>query len=631
MNRKVLLVEPNYNNKYPPMGLMKLATYYRMVGDDVRFYKGDMRSLAVELICEDLINHLSITFPETYWKDHYLTLFNFIKLGKYAILENDDIFKNEDVFEALKEYRLRYKNKEYFTNPRFDKVGITTLFTFYWDKTIDTINFAKKLCKSEADVMVGGIMSSLLADEVYQATGIKPFVGLLNHPGDIDKGNELIIDELPLDYSILDEIDYVYPANNAYFAYMTRGCVNNCKFCAVPKLEPQYCDYINLKQKIEYTNMHFGAKKDLLLLDNNVLASKCYDKIIDEIKECGFGVGATYSAPNEYEITINNLRVSYNDRAYIRKAVKIYREIIDKLKDETEKTEFYLKLEEAHCLYHYTASKQAIFELDEYVRPLYEKTHKPSKRKRIVDFNQGIDSRLITESNMTKLAEVNIYPLRIAFDHWKLKDIYEKSIRTAVKSGIKNLSNYLLYNFEDKPEELYYRLRMNVDLCEELGASIYSFPMKYHPINDKDFFMNRDYIGKYWNRKFIRAVQAVLNSTKGKIGRGVDFFEEAFGRDVDEFMKILWMPETFIIYRRMYDEDLRTRLAERYTKHSKNDCNLANEWWEKFSSLPSEKLIRAKQIISLNKFKEGAFLCEDEDILEVLHYYQISRDDVKIL
>ena len=587
--------------------------------------------MAVELICEDLINHLSITFPETYWKDHYLTLFNFIKLGKYAILENDDIFKNEDVFEALKEYRLRYKNKEYFTNPRFDKVGITTLFTFYWDKTIDTINFAKKLCKSEADVMVGGIMSSLLADEVYQATGIKPFVGLLNHPGDIDKGNELIIDELPLDYSILDEIDYVYPANNAYFAYMTRGCVNNCKFCAVPKLEPQYCDYINLKQKIEYTNMHFGAKKDLLLLDNNVLASKCYDKIIDEIKECGFGVGATYSAPNEYEITINNLRVSYNDRAYIRKAVKIYREIIDKLKDETEKTEFYLKLEEAHCLYHYTASKQAIFELDEYVRPLYEKTHKPSKRKRIVDFNQGIDSRLITESNMTKLAEVNIYPLRIAFDHWKLKDIYEKSIRTAVKSGIKNLSNYLLYNFEDKPEELYYRLRMNVDLCEELGASIYSFPMKYHPINDKDFFMNRDYIGKYWNRKFIRAVQAVLNSTKGKIGRGVDFFEEAFGRDVDEFMKILWMPETFIIYRRMYDEDLRTRLAERYTKHSKNDCNLANEWWEKFSSLPSEKLIRAKQIISLNKFKEGAFLCEDEDILEVLHYYQISRDDVKIL
>ena len=630
MNRKVLLIEPNYNNKYPPMGLMKLATYYRMVGDDVRFYKGDMRLLAVELICEDLINHLSITFPETYWRDYYLILFDFIKLGKYAIIENDDIFKNEDVFDALKEYRLRYKNKEYFTNPRFDKVGITTLFTFYWDKTIDTINFAKKLCKSEADVMVGGIMYSLLADEVYQATGIKPFVGLLNHPGDIDEGNELIIDELPLDYSILEEIDYVYPANNAYFAYMTRGCVNKCKFCAVPKLEPQYCDYINLKNRIEFTKKRFGEQRDLLLLDNNVLASKCYDQIIDEIKECGFGVGATYSTPNEYEITINNLKDSYNDRAYIRKAVKIYREIIEKLKDETEKAELYTKLEASHCLYHYTASKKSILELDNYVRPLYEKTHRISKRKRIVDFNQGIDSRLITEENMTKLAEVNIYPLRIAFDHWELKDTYEKAVRTAVKSGIKSLSNYLLYNYEDKPEELYYRLRMNVDLCEELGASIYSFPMKYHPINDKEFFMNRDYIGKHWNRKFIRAVQAVLNSTKGKIGRGVDFFEEAFGRDVDEFMKILWMPETFIIYRRIFDKTLRNRLKGRYTNTTANDCDLANEWWNKFSTLPPDKLEQAKNIIAKNCFTKDTCLCEDEEIMDVLQYYRIMRNEAEV-
>lgn len=267
--------------------------------------------------------------------------------------------------------------------------------------------------------------------------------------------------------------------------------------------------------------------------------------------------------------------------------------------------------------------------MDEYVRPLYEKTHKPSKRKRIVDFNQGIDSRLITEANMDKLSEVNIFPLRIAFDHWKLKDIYEKSIRTAVGSGIKSLSNYLLYNFEDKPEELYHRLRMNVDLCEELGASIYSFPMKYHPINDKEFFMNRDYIGKHWNRKFIRAVQAVLNSTKGKIGRGVDFFEEAFGRDVDEFMKILWMPETFIIYRRIYDADLRSRLAERYTTVTEHDCDLTSEWWTKFKSLSPHQLEKAKAIIALNKFKDGDFECDDSDVLEVLSYYQITRNDTE--
>lgn len=630
MNRKVLLIEPNYKNKYPPMGLMKIATYYRQHGDDVRFYKGDMKLLAVELICEDLINHLEILYPDTFWKDYYPILFDFIKLGKYSILDANEIFSDEDIREAVKEYRNKYRNKEYFTNPKFDKVGITTLFTFGWKITIETINFAKQLCKNINDVMVGGIMSSMLPDEVYKVTGIHPHVGLLNQPGDIDEGDPTIIDELPLDYSILEEIDYKYPANNAYFAYMTRGCINKCKFCAVPKLEPVYCDFISLKKRMDVTDERFGKQKDLLLLDNNVLASKSYNRIIDEIKECGFQKGATYTAPNEYEIMIKNLQDSFNDRAYTRKAVKIYKDIMERLDDETVKKEFYIKLEQHHCLYMYTATKENILDLDEYVRPLYNETHKkPSQRKRIVDFNQGIDSRLITDENMKKLSEINISPLRIAFDHWSLRKIYERSIRIAVNNGIKSLSNYLLYNFEDKPEELYYRLKMNVDLCEELDASIYSFPMKYHPINDKEFFSNRDYIGKHWNRKFIRAVQAVLNSTKGKIGKGKEFFEEAFGRDVDEFYKILWMPETFIIYRRIYDEELRLRLAERYTKKTSQDCNLTNEWWDKFQSLSPEKLETAKSIIALNKFKDGEFECNDEEILDVLSYYQIMRKEAE--
>lgn len=626
MNRKVLLIEPNYKNKYPPMGLMKLATYFRMVGDDVRFYKGDIKKLAVDLICEDLIKYLNIISPKTNWSIYYPILFNFIKIGRYSILENEEIFQNETILFAVKEYRHKYKEKDYFKNPRFDKVGITTLFTFYWDITIDTINFAKQLCKSKNDVMVGGIMASLLPDRVYEATGIYPYVGLLNKPGVIDANDTKIIDELPLDYSILDEIDYVYPANNAYFAYMTRGCTNNCAFCAVPRLEPNYCNYISLKKQIEYTREHFGEQKDLLLMDNNVLASNKYNQIIDEIKSCGFEAGATYMPSNEYDITIRNLKRSYNDRAYIRKAIKLYKNLVEKLKGD-EKTELYLRLEEANCLFYFTATKEAILDLDEYVRPLYEKTFmlRQRKRKRIIDFNQGIEAKLVNSNNMKKLSEVNIYPLRIAFDHWSLRKEYKEAVTTAVKSGIKNLSNYMLYNYNDKPEELYYRMRLNVDLCEELGASIYSFPMKYHPIDDPDFFMNRDYIGKHWNRKFIRAIQAILNSTKGKIGKGLSFFEEAFGKDVEEFKKLLWMPETFIIYRRKYDKHLRERLADRYTNHYTDENDLANAWWYKFKKLDPQKLEIAKSIIALNKFKEGDYICDDEEICEVLDYYKIEK------
>lgn len=114
-------------------------------------------------------------------------------------------------------------------------------------------------------------------------------------------------------------IDYKYPENNAYYGYMTRGCIRKCSFCAVPTLEPKYCEYIPIKQKIEIIKETFGEQRNLLLLDNNVLASSHFPKIIQEIIDCGFEKNATYIEPNEYEIALRNLRKGLNDSAYIKK------------------------------------------------------------------------------------------------------------------------------------------------------------------------------------------------------------------------------------------------------------------------------------------------------------------------
>ncbi len=634
--RKVLLVEPNYKNKYPPMGLMKLATYFRRRGDDVRFYKGDMRAFAVQLVCEDLIRNLSFRFPDVCWAEYYPTLLNYVRLGRLKDLEGIEFFQDETVLDILKVYREKYRDQDYFTHPRFDRVCVTTLFTFYWQITIDTINFAKRLCKpvetslstevSLRPVMVGGIMSTMLPKEVEEATEITPYRGLLDRTGLVDADSKEIIDELPLDYSILEEIDYVYPANNAYFAYMTRGCVNKCRFCAVPRLEPNYRDYIGLRKQIEETDRRFGAQKDLLLLDNNVLASKRYNEIIDEIKACGFAKGDKVKPPPPYLVAIQNLKDNYNNRAYIRKTIKLYDELANKL-SESEKAVFETRRKEARLLHPYTATRDAILDFDSFARPLFEQMNRTRPRARIVDFNQGIDSRLVNDENMKKLAEVDIQPLRIAFDHWNLRNVYERAVRTAVRNGITKLSNYLLYNFEDKPEELYLRLRMNVDLSEELNVSIYSFPMKYHPLNDPAFFMNRNFIGRHWNRKFIRAIQAILNSTKGKVGRGVEFFEGAFGKDLDNFHRLLWTPETFLIYRRRYNATFREGLADRYDANIAKASDESQIWWEKFQALSPEQLEFAKEIIAKNKFTDADIQCDDEQIVEVLKFYQISREN----
>jgi hypothetical protein len=621
MSRKILLIEPNYKNKYPPMGLMKIATYFRGKGDDVRFFKGDLKVFAARLLSEEFYNEIQ----EPALGKYFPKFIDYIKTGKYTYLDMIPNFRNSEKEELIKMYRQRFVKNDI---PKFDIVGITTLFTFYWKQTIDTINNAKKFCKPEGRILVGGIASTILPERLYKDTGIHPHEGLLDKPGDIDKDDTTIIDELPLDYSILEEIDYKYPADNAYFGYMTRGCPRNCAFCAVSTLEPNYKQFISIKHQIKYVDEKFGAKKNLLLMDNNVFASKCFDQIIDEIKACGFEKGAKYKPSNEYEIAIKNIKGKYNLRGYFKKIISIYDSIAEKL-TKKEAGEFYIQREKLGLLYPETATVKNILEFDDIAKLYYNTFFNPGSRMRYIDFNQGVDARLVTDKKMAKLAEINIRPLRIAFDHYEQKDIYIKAIKKAAHYGIKDLSNYLLYNFTDRPEELYYRMRINVDLCEELGVTIYSFPMKYHPIDDPDFFDNRDYIGKYWNRKFIRAIQAVLNSTKGKIGKGVSFFEEAFGKDVNEFMKILWMPETFIIYRRIYDANLRNQLSDRYTTITEHDCDLANEWWEKFNALSSTKLEKAKEIIALNKFKKEDILCTDKQILEILKYYQITRNDAE--
>lgn len=621
MNRKVLLIEPNYKNKYPPIGLMKIATYFRKCGDDVRFYKGDLKEFAAHLLCEEFYDRVYDLALGKYFPK----LTNYIKTGKYSYLDEIPDFRNSDYEDIIKQYRKRFVKEDF---SKFDIVGITTLFTFYWKQTVDTINYSKKFCKSNGRMLVGGIAASILPEQMKKDTEIEPHIGLLDKPGDIDKDNTDIIDELPLDYSILEEIDYQYPANNAYFGYMTRGCIRKCAFCAVSRLEPNYKEYIGIKEQLKYVDEHFGARKDLLLMDNNVFASACFNKIIDEIKECGFAKGAKYKPANDYEIAMKNINESYNVRGYLKKLVKLYEKIEEKLEGE-ESGNFYLERERLGLLYPETATVKAVLEFDEIAHNYYNHFFKHDYCVRHIDFNQGVDARLVTEENMKKLAEINITPLRIAFDHYEQKDKYEAAVKKAAKYGIKNLSNYLLYNFKDKPEDLYYRMKINVELCEKLNVTIYSFPMKYHPIDDPEYYNNRDYIGENWNRKFIRAVQAVLNSTKGKIGRGRDFFEEAFGCDVDEFRKILWMPETFIIYRRKYDANLRARLADRYTSHSDDDCDLANEWWEKFQALSPNRRLKAEKIIALNNFKEGNIKCQDKAVLDILKYYSITRNDAE--
>lgn len=430
---RVLLVEPAYRNKYPPLGLMKLAAYHRERGDDIRFVKGQPRS---------------------------------------ALLE------------------------------AWDRVYVTTLFTFEWERTSHAIDFAIQAAGRQPErVFVGGIAASLMRDQfVAEArwAGVRFIGGLLDRApalslglsaSDCEFGADDVasapIEERVPDYGILSDIDYVYPVNDAYFGYASRGCVRKCRFCGVPKLEGDQREVPPLARLVNGVRERYGEKRDLILMDNNITASARYREVIAEIRDLGFQAGATMERPGG--------------------------------------------------------------------RPV----------QRRVDFNQGVDARILAKTPMylREMATVCVRPLRIAFDHIGVRQVYETSVRMAAHHGIFSLSNYMLYNFMDTPDDLYRRLELNIALNEELGVRIWSFPMRYQPVTLKD----RSHVGENWNPYFLRSFQIMLQATRGIVSGNGAFFRRAYGSDRSAFKRLLSYPHGFIFRREHYENGAGRPVLDDYT------------------------------------------------------------------
>ena len=206
--KKILLIEPDYKNKYPPLGLMKLSTFHKQKGHKVAFYKG----------CSPKLQ-----------KQHW------------------------------------------------DRIYISTLFTFYWEKTIETIKYYSKSVGHPSDIYVGGVMATLMKNEILEEINVTIVEGLLNQKGKLGYKDDDRVDDILPDYSIVDQktnriLNIFYPTNDSYIAYATRGCIRKCQFCAVPIIEPEFTNSISIANQVIAIKKNYGEKRHLLLLDNNILS-----------------------------------------------------------------------------------------------------------------------------------------------------------------------------------------------------------------------------------------------------------------------------------------------------------------------------------------------------------------------
>jgi hypothetical protein len=98
-----------------------------------------------------------------------------------------------------------------------------------------------------------------------------------------------------------------------------------------------------------------------------------------------------------------------------------------------------------------------------------------------VDFNQGLDARLVSEEVAERLQGVKVRPIRMAYDSFSkgMRRAMERAIYLLSEAGFRRrkMVVYVLYNFTDSPEDFFLRIR---DL---LNWGVSAYPMRYEPLD----------------------------------------------------------------------------------------------------------------------------------------------------
>ncbi len=112
------------------------------------------------------------------------------------------------------------------------------------------------------------------------------------------------------------------------------------------------------------------------------------------------------------------------------------------------------------------------------------------KPLRGIDFNQGLDARLLTAYHAARLSELDCM-VRLAFDSVAYASQFMQAFELLRKKGIpkSRIRVYILVGWNDTPDDALYRLRTVA------GLGIDPNPMRYNPLDT----MRRDsYVGLGW-------------------------------------------------------------------------------------------------------------------------------------
>ena len=129
-----------------------------------------------------------------------------------------------------------------------------------------------------------------------------------------------------------------------------------------------------------------------------------------------------------------------------------------------------------------------------------------------VDFNQGLDMRLLTAYHAGRIAELQLHAVRLAWDSVKEETAFFRALGVLQAAGIPNgkIFVYVLIGWNDTPADALYRLETLRKL------KIFPNPMRYQPITSK---RRNEYIAANWTHRELERFMRYFSNLKmiGKI------------------------------------------------------------------------------------------------------------------
>ena len=267
-----------------------------------------------------------------------------------------------------------------------DLIYVTSLFTYSWREVHKAVHFYKDYFPN-TKVWLGGVYASIMPE--HAATSGADYV----HKGIFEKAE-----------SYSPAYDMLEKPWNGSIIFSSRGCIRNCRFCAVPKIEGK-------SSRLEDSIKKFVSDEHtrIIFFDNNILGARNWRNIFDELIEIG----------------------------------------------------------------------------------------------KKVDFNQGLDARLITSESAEKIVQLKMDKIRIAYDSKSMGKLIERGVKHLKNAGIspRKIFAYTLFNFTDTPKDFFERVR------QLLNWGVVSYPMNFQPVYSLD---KNKYISPNWSSAELQKVILAL-------------------------------------------------------------------------------------------------------------------------